>query len=172
LPFPKSNPYYFDLCLRTKVNSNCSQSKHRTEAEFTNFEILFKCLSFETIEALTCSRMVRGLNCPVKRGNVNWVLHRYCCDVAILLSLNCKRSISILFLAGQRPFGWLFLSMVGCSQGKHCHLGLISFATYRLLSMGFSMRLMSMSIQDNFEWGLIGIYGPNDNGLPAYLWIS
>jgi len=28
---------------------------------------------------------VRGLNCPLKRGSVRWVLRRYSCDVAILL---------------------------------------------------------------------------------------
>ena len=27
---------------------------------------------------------VRGLNCPVKRGDVKWVLHKFACDVAIL----------------------------------------------------------------------------------------
>jgi len=27
---------------------------------------------------------VRGLNCPVKRGDVKWVLRKYACDVAIL----------------------------------------------------------------------------------------
>jgi len=27
---------------------------------------------------------VRGLNCPNKRGDVTWVLHRFACDIAIL----------------------------------------------------------------------------------------
>ena len=27
---------------------------------------------------------VRGLNCPVKRGDVKWVLRKFACDVAIL----------------------------------------------------------------------------------------
>jgi len=34
---------------------------------------------------------VRGLNCPVKRGDVKWVLRRFACDVAILQELRWKR---------------------------------------------------------------------------------
>ena len=70
-----------------------------------------------TINVLSCN--VRGLNCPDKRGNVKWVLHRCSCDVAVLQESKMEvvtRSIAIS-LWGRRPVEWIHLASVGCSGG-------------------------------------------------------
>jgi len=62
---------------------------------------------------------VRGLNCPVKRGDVKWVLRRFACDVAILQETKMEeigRDV-VVSLWGRRRVQWLFLPSVGRSGG-------------------------------------------------------
>jgi len=62
---------------------------------------------------------VRGLNCPIKRGNVKWVIRRFSYDVAILLESKLKEISRHITLSrwGRRSFGWIFHPFVGCFGG-------------------------------------------------------
>ena len=61
---------------------------------------------------------VRGLNCPLKRGSVRWVLRRYSCDVAILIESKLEevnRQV-ILSLWGRQQVKWISLPSI-CRSG-------------------------------------------------------
>ena len=91
------------------------------------------------------------------------MLRTFACDVAILQEsklkvVSCPIPIS---LWGHRPIEWLYLSSVGCSGD------IIVIWNPQVLELGDS-RIWSLyicckfkSLEDNFEWGLIGVYGPN-----------
>ena len=62
---------------------------------------------------------VRGLNCPLKRGSVRWVLRRYSCDVAILLESKLEgvnRQV-VLSVWDRRQVKWISLPSIGRSGG-------------------------------------------------------
>jgi len=115
---------------------------------------------------------VRGLNCPLKRGSVRWVLRKYSCDIAILLESKLEevsREI-ILSLWGRPQVKWIFLPSVGRSGGIIIILDtqLVELVDSRVRV--YSVCCILRSIEDNFIWGLIGIYGPNDDALRVDLW--
>uniref|UniRef100_A0A7C8ZNH5 Endonuclease/exonuclease/phosphatase domain-containing protein n=1 Tax=Opuntia streptacantha TaxID=393608 RepID=A0A7C8ZNH5_OPUST len=62
---------------------------------------------------------VRGLNCPLKRGSVRWVLRRYSWDVAILLESELQEvdRRMVCSLWGRRQVKWVYLSSSGRSGG-------------------------------------------------------
>lgn len=59
---------------------------------------------------------VRGLNYPIKRGNVKWVIRRFSYDVAILLESKLQEISRHITLSHgrRRSFGWPFRPFVGC----------------------------------------------------------
>jgi len=114
---------------------------------------------------------VRGLNCLDKRGKVKWVLRRNSCDVAILQESKMEvvpRSI-VVSLWGRRPVEWIQLPSVGRSGG------IIILWDPQILELldscirSFSLCCKFKLLEDNFEWGLIGVYGPNDDHLRCAL---
>lgn len=74
---------------------------------------------------------VRGLNYPIKRGNVKWVIRRFSYDVAILLESKLQEISRHITLShgGRRSFGWPFCPFVGCSGA------LLSYGTLKFWSL-------------------------------------
>ena len=74
------------------------------------------------------------------------------------------RSIAIS-LWSRRPFEWIYLPSVGCSGA------IIVLWDPQILELAdscirsFSVCWKFKAFEDNFEWGLIGVYGPNDDHL-------
>jgi len=67
------------------------------------------------------SSNVRGLNCPLKRGSVRWVLRRYSCDIGILLESKLEevdREV-VLSLWGRHQVKWISLPSIGHSGGYY-----------------------------------------------------
>ena len=96
--------------------------------------------------------------------DVKWVLRTFACDVAILQESKLEvvsRPLAIS-LWGRRPIEWLYLPSVGRSGG------IIVIWDPQVLELcesrigSFSVYCRFKSMEDNFEWGLIGVYGPND----------
>ena len=64
---------------------------------------------------------------------------------------------------GCQPIEWLYLPSVGRSGG------IIVIWDPQVVELGdsrigsFSICCKFKSLEDNFEWGLIGVYGPNDD---------
>ena len=93
------------------------------------------------------------------------MLRTFGCDVAILQESKLEvvsRSIAVS-LWGRRPIEWRYLPSVGRSGG------IIVIWDPEVLELGdsrigsFSVCCKFRSLEDNFEWGLIGVYGPNDD---------
>uniref|UniRef100_A0A7C8YQP7 Endonuclease/exonuclease/phosphatase domain-containing protein n=1 Tax=Opuntia streptacantha TaxID=393608 RepID=A0A7C8YQP7_OPUST len=110
---------------------------------------------------------VRGLNCPNKSGDVKWVLRNFRCDIAILQETKMEEvNFSTAFsLWGRRSVDWLVLPSVGRSGGivfiwddQVLELVDSKVGTYAICGK-------FKSLNDDFLWGLIGVYGPNDDNL-------
>ena len=115
---------------------------------------------------------MRGLNCPFKRGSVVWVLRRYLCDVAILLESKLEEVDDqvILSLWSRCQVKWLFLPSIGRSLGI---IIIFDFQVFELVDyrIGVYFSCCNLrSMQDNFVYGFIGIYGPNEDTLRVGLW--
>jgi len=78
------------------------------------------------------------------------------------------RSIAIN-MWGRRPVEWIHLPSVDRSEG------IIILQDPQILELvdscigSFSVCCKFKSLEDNFEWGLIGVYGPNDDHLRCAL---
>ena len=48
-------------------------------------------------------------------------------------------------------------------KGHYCHLGFSSLGPFDSRIGSFSVCCMFKSLEGSFEWGLIGVYGPNDD---------
>jgi len=92
------------------------------------------------------------------------VLRTFACDVAIFQESKIEvvsRPIAIS-LWGRRPIEWLYLLLVGHSGGN------IVIWDPQVWELGdsciglFSVCCRFKSLEDNFEWGLIGVYGPHN----------
>jgi len=95
---------------------------------------------------------VRGLNCPLKRGSVRWVLRKYSCDIAILLESKLEevdREI-ILSLWSRRQVKWIFLPSVGRSGGIIIVLDTQVFELVDSRVGLYSACCILRSIEDNF----------------------
>ena len=110
---------------------------------------------------------VRGLNCPLKRGSVRWVLRRYTCDVAILLETKLQEvdRRMVCSLWGRRRVKWVYLSSSGWSGGIIIHIDPETLELLDGRTGDYSVCCLLRSVHDNFIWGLIGVYGPNNDTL-------
>ena len=98
---------------------------------------------------------VRRLNCPVKRGDVKWVLHKFACDVAILQEskmeeVGCEVVVS---LWGRRRVEWRFLPSEGRSGGIIIMWDPQVFELEESRIGGFSVCCRFKSQHDSFVWG-------------------
>ena len=116
---------------------------------------------------------VRGLNCPNKRGDVKWVLRSFTFDVAILQEskLDVVSRQVVISLWGRRPSEWLYLPSVGHSGGIIVIWDpqVLELGESRIGSFSVCCTCTFKSLEDNFEWGLIGVYGANDDYLQRAL---
>ena len=110
---------------------------------------------------------VRGLNCPNKRGDVKWVLRNFRCDIAILQETKMEEVTfaTAISLWDRRSVDWIVLPLVGRPGGiviiwDDQTLELIDskVGTYAICGK-------FKSLNDDFAWGRIGVYGPNDDNL-------
>ena len=97
------------------------------------------------------------LNCPLKRGDVRWVLRRFSCDIAILQKSNMGDiGHPIISIWGRCLVKWLFLLSGGRSGGI---ITIWYSQTFELLDLGIgssSVYCKFKLLQDNFIWGLLG----------------
>ena len=112
-----------------------------------------------------------GLNCPIKKGNVKWVLHRFACDIAVLEELKLEEvgCQVVVSLWGQCCVQLLFLPSMGHSGGIIIiwDPDVLELVDLRIAS--FSVCYKFKSLLGNFVWGLIGVDGPNDDNVRSAL---
>ena len=110
---------------------------------------------------------VRGVNCPNKRGVVNCLLRKFRCDIAILQESKMEEvNHPVVFdLWGRRSMDWLALPSVGHSGG------IIVIWDDQIVELvdskvgTYAVCIKFKSLLDDFVWGLIGVYDPNDVNL-------
>ena len=65
---------------------------------------------------------------------------------------------------GRHHVEWLFLPSVGCSGGISV-FGTLIFWSLFALELSLFLCCKFKSLQENFVWGLIMVYGPNDDNV-------
>jgi len=108
---------------------------------------------------------VRGSTVQISGGMLSGGMRTFACDVAILQESKLEvvsRPLAIS-LWGRRPIEWLYLPSVGRSGG------IIVIWDPQVWELddsrigSFSVCSRFKSLESNFEWGLIEVYGPNDD---------